>query len=52
MIKGPSRKVVLFLHEQYIMAYSRVLAEDLIEAVFDDDIELDNDKDSDSMWWW
>ena len=29
------------------MASSRVLAEDLIEAVFDDDFELDDDKDSD-----
>jgi len=28
------------------MASSRILAEDLIEALFDDDFELDDDKDN------
>ena len=30
------------------MASSRVLAEDLIEAVFDDDFELENEEDSEN----
>jgi len=46
MIKGSFPQSSFILRVHYVMASSRIVAEDLIEAVFDDDFELDDDKDS------
>ena len=46
MVKGSFPQSSFILRVHYLMASSRILAEDLIEAVFDDDFELDDDEDS------
>jgi len=48
MIKESFPQSRFILREHYVMASSRVLAEDLIQAVFDDDFELEDDEDSEN----